>query len=256
MNRLAELLESAPVGGRRRGEDRRIGMVLLDLDRFKVVNESLGHAAGDALLIEVGRRLVRAARSTDTVTRLGSDEFGILLGPVRSAREAERVATRIEHALAEPFDLDGQEVSVGVSIGLTVGRVGETHAGDLLKEAEIALHRAKADPLRSVIVFDPDMRAQTLDRATMEHDLRRAIDRGELRLHYQPLVSLDTGSMVGIEALAALAAPGSRARAAARRSSRLRRRPGQILPDRALGARDRVRTGSRLAATIPGRRRR
>jgi diguanylate cyclase (GGDEF)-like protein len=199
LNRLAELLE-VPRGERARPK-RRVGMILLDLDRFKVVNESLGHAAGDLLLVEVGRRLQRAARSTDTVARLGSDEFGVLLGPVRSAREAERVATRIERLLAEPFDLDGRDLSVGVSVGLAIGSVGDTAAGDLLKEAEIALHRAKADPLRSVIAFDPEMRAQTLDRATMEHDLRRAIDRDELVLHYQPLVSLDRGAIAGMEAL-------------------------------------------------------
>ena len=199
LNRLAELLEVPPgEGGQTKG---RIGMILLDLDRFKVVNESLGHDAGDLLLVEVGRRLQHAARSTDTVARLGSDEFGVLLGPVRSAREAERVAARIERLLAEPFDLDGREVSVGVSAGLAIGHPGETRPGDLLKEAEIALHRAKADPLRSVILFDPEMRAQTLDRATMEHDLRRAIERDELVLHYQPLVSLERGEIVGMEAL-------------------------------------------------------
>ena len=100
-----------------------------------------------------------------------------------------------------PFDLDGQEVTVGASLGLAVGRPATTYAGDLLKEAEIALHRAKVDPVRKFVMFDPEMRAETLDRATLEHDLRRAIERSELRVHYQPLVDLDTGAVVGIEAL-------------------------------------------------------
>ncbi|MGZ8620613.1 MAG: GAF domain-containing protein, partial [Actinomycetota bacterium] len=212
LTRLAEQLEAgggvpgSPSGAtratnRRRGTAARVALILLDLDRFKVVNESLGHAAGDLLLAEVGRRLVGAARSTDTVARLGSDEFGILLGAVRSDREAERVASRIELAIAEPFDLDGREVNVGASIGLALGPIGQTYPGDLLKQAEIALHRAKVDPVRSTVLFDPEMHAQTLDRATLEHDLRRAIERSELRLHYQPLVELETGRVIGMEAL-------------------------------------------------------
>ncbi len=218
LSRLSELVEvapaanseeSAPVAEDRspagsppsRGGGSRIGMILLDIDRFKIVNESLGHAAGDALLIEAARRLAGAARRSDTVARLGSDEFGILLAPLRSAREAERVAARVERVLARPFDLEGQQVAVGVSIGLAVGRLHGTQAADMLKEAEIALHRAKADPVRSMVVFDPGMRAETMDRAFLEQDLRRAIERAELRLHYQPLVDLQSGEIVGLEAL-------------------------------------------------------
>ena len=202
LSRLAEQVGGAPgAHGRRRATGTRVALILLDLDRFKVVNESLGHAAGDQLLVQVGERLVTAARSTDTVARLGSDEFGILLGPVRSVREAERVASRIEAAIAEPFDLDGTEVTVGASMGIAVGSAALPHPFDLLKQAEIALHRAKADPVRKIVLFDPEMHAQTLDRATLEHDLRRAIERSELRLHYQPLVDLDTGAVLGMEAL-------------------------------------------------------
>jgi diguanylate cyclase (GGDEF)-like protein len=178
-----------------------VALILLDLDRFKVVNESLGHAAGDLLLTEVGRRLLAAARATDTVARLGSDEFGILLGPVRGVREAERVATRIAVSLAGVFDLDGNEVSIGASIGIAIGSATLGHPFNLLKQAEIALHRAKADPVRKVILFDPEMHAQALDRVSLEHDLRGAVERGELRLHYQPLVNLPSGEVVGMEAL-------------------------------------------------------
>jgi Amt family ammonium transporter len=201
LNRLAEQLEATRRTAGRRGTGARIALILLDLDRFKVVNESLGHAAGDLLLMQVGHRLVTAARSTDTIARLGSDEFGILLGAVRSVREAELIAARIEAAIAAPFDLDGQEVSVGASLGLAVGRAAASYPGDLLKEAEMALHRAKMDPVRGTVLFDPEMRAQTLERATLEHDLRRAIERSELRLHYQPLVDLATGRVDGLEAL-------------------------------------------------------
>jgi Amt family ammonium transporter len=200
--RLAEQMEAAGrEEGRRRASRSRVALVLLDLDRFKVVNESLGHAAGDILLTEVGRRLVAAARSTDTVARLGSDEFGVLLGPVRSVREAERVAGRIETSLAGVFDLGGNEVSVGASIGIAIGSVTLPHPFDLLKQAEIALHRAKADPVRKVILFDPEMHVEALDRVSLEHDLRGAIERSELRLHYQPLVSLIDGEIRGMEAL-------------------------------------------------------
>jgi diguanylate cyclase (GGDEF)-like protein len=202
LNRLAEQVEGAArEQGRRRPGACRVALILLDLDRFKVVNESLGHAAGDQLLAQVGERLIAAARSTDTVARLGSDEFGILLGPVRGVREAERVASRIEAAIAGPFDLAGTDVSVGASMGIAIGSATLAHPFDLLKEAEIALHRAKADPIRKVVLFDPAMHAQTLDRATLEHDLRRAIERSELRLHYQPLVDLETGTVLGMEAL-------------------------------------------------------
>ncbi len=202
LNCLAEQMEGAARElGRRGATQSRVALILLDLDRFKVVNESLGHRAGDLLLTQVGERLLTAARSTDTVARLGSDEFGILLGPVRSVREAERVAARIEASLAGTFDLEGNEVSVGASMGIAIGSATLAHPFDLLKQAEIALHRAKADPIRKVILFDPEMHAQTLDRVTLEHDLRRAVERSELRLHYQPLVGLVTGEVLGMEAL-------------------------------------------------------
>lgn len=202
LNRLAELLQPEgrpPAVGRPTGP--RVALILLDLNRFKLVNESLGNSAGDQLLVNVAQRLVAAARSTDTVARLGSDEFGVLLGTIRSIREAQRVAARIERELAPPFDLDGQEVQISASAGLAIGRTLATYPNDLLREAEIALHRSKADPSLGTVLYDPEMRAQTVERAALEHDLRRAIERQELRLHYQPLVDLGTGSVVGMEAL-------------------------------------------------------
>ncbi|MFN8628750.1 MAG: EAL domain-containing protein [Chloroflexota bacterium] len=202
LNRMAEQLQpDGRTTAVSRSSGSRVALVLLDLDRFKVVNETLGHAAGDLLLVGVAQRLVAAARTTDTVARLGSDEFGVLLGAVRSVREAERVAARIQRELALPFDLDGQDVEIGASAGLAIGRTLTTYPNDLLREAEIALHRAKADGAGGTVLFDPEMRAQTVERASLEHDLRRAIERHELRLHYQPLVDLSTGAIVGVEAL-------------------------------------------------------
>jgi EAL domain-containing protein (putative c-di-GMP-specific phosphodiesterase class I) len=116
-------------------------------------------------------------------------------------REAERVAARIERELAVPFDLAGQEVPITASLGLAIGPVLTTYPNVLLREAEVALHRSKADPAVWTVMFDPEMHAQSVERATLEHDLRRAIERSELRLHYQPLVNLATGEMVGVEAL-------------------------------------------------------
>ncbi len=204
LNRLSELLQPEGrvlPGGRGRSSGSRVALVLIDLDRFTLVNETLGHTTGDLLLAGVAERVVAAARTTDTVARLGSDEFGVLLGTVRSVREAERVAQRIERELAAPFDLDGQEVQITASLGLAIGRTLDTYPNDLLREAEIALHRSKADSALGTVLFDPEMRAQTLERAELEHDLRRAIERNELLLHYQPLVSLESGVVVGMEAL-------------------------------------------------------
>ncbi|HEY5630201.1 MAG TPA: diguanylate cyclase, partial [Candidatus Limnocylindrales bacterium] len=202
-NRLAELLQPGgrtgaratgatanPGGGHGRGRasGSRVALLLIDIDRFTLVNETLGHDAGDQLLTDVGQRLISAARTTDTVARLGSDEFGVLLGTVRSVREAERVAARIERELAVPFELAGQEVPITASLGLAIGATLTTYPNVLLREAEVALHRSKADPAVWTVLFDPEMHTQSVERATLEHDLRRAIERSELRLHYQPLV--------------------------------------------------------------------
>ena len=148
--------------GPRRTASRRGGTtagsrcILLDLDRFKVINESLGHAAGDVLLARSAERLLGAARPTDTVARLGSDEFGILLGPgAQRPRGGARRVRGSRPPSRAPFDLDGREVFVGASLGIAVGRRRRRTADDLLKQAEIALHRAKADPIRHDVLFDP-----------------------------------------------------------------------------------------------------
>ncbi len=193
-------LAGAP-GQRRPPSRAMIALIILDLDRFTMVNESLGHVAGDQLLAQVGRRLVGAARPSDLVARVGSDEFGIVLEHVRGPRDAERAATRLAAALARPFNLGGRLVTIEASLGLAVARPSDGSPADLLREADIALHRSKTDPIRSLVTFDPAMRAESLELATMEHDLRHAIERSELRLHYQPLVRLVDGTVTGVEAL-------------------------------------------------------
>ena len=178
-----------------------IGFILLDLDRFKVINESLGHAAGDRLLEAVGRRLEECIRPGDTVARFGGDEFAILLDTVRDVDEARRVAERIESVLQSPFDLDGRETFVEASMGITIGRSGGNDPGELLRDAEVALYRAKADAMTRHAVFEPGMGHVSVERLELENDLRRAVERDELRLHYQPLVDLATNRIVGLEAL-------------------------------------------------------
>jgi diguanylate cyclase (GGDEF)-like protein len=178
-----------------------VAVVLLDLDRFKVINESLGHAAGDRLLARVGERLSGAVRPGDTVARFGGDEMAILLNPVGGFDDARAVAERLNGALRPPFELEDREWFVSASFGVAVGDPGRHHAGELLRKAEIAMVRAKADASRRVVMFEPSMDDQAIGLATLEAELRRAIERHELRVHFQPIVELDGGAVVGVEAL-------------------------------------------------------
>ncbi len=193
--RMTELLDPAA------DDPHAIAVILLDVDRFKVVNESLGHDAGDALLAAVGRRVEAALRPGDTVTRFGGDEFGIVLDPIADDAEARRVAERIAAALKAPFDIDGRDWFISASMGIAVGEPGNARPGDLLREAEIALVRAKGDSTLRHRVFEPAMSEATRERVDLENDLRRALVRGELRLYYQPIVDLASARIVGVEAL-------------------------------------------------------
>jgi len=185
----------------RENDSQPIALILLDLDRFKVINESLGHAVGDALLVAVGDRLQRCIRPGDTVARFGGDEFAIILDGIGGVDEARRTADRILADLREPFDLGDREWYVNASLGIAMAWPGQATPGDAFREAEVALVRAKASPGPRYVLFEPEMSAATLERVELENDLRRALDRDELRLHYQPLVDLATDRIVGLEAL-------------------------------------------------------
>ena len=195
-DRIAHALASSRPDG-----PESIGVILLDLDRFKVINETLGHAVGDRLLVAVGQRLVACLRPGDTVARFGGDEFGIILDEVADSDEAHRIAERIGAELRAPFSLGDREWFISASLGIALGRPGRATPDEMLREAEIAMVRAKADPANRYALFEPSMTRQTIERIDLENDLRRGIERGELRLHYQPLVDLATDRIVGFEAL-------------------------------------------------------
>jgi diguanylate cyclase (GGDEF)-like protein len=175
-----------------------VTVLFLDLDRFKVVNDSLGHAAGDELLVAVAGRLKGCLRKAETAARLGGDEFAVLLQESRERDEGPRVAERMLAALRDPFMLHGNEVFITASIGIATGR---EEADDLLRNADVAMYRAKATGKDRHEVFEPGMHAAAVARLELEGDLQRALERDELILNYQPLVSLGTGGVLGVEAL-------------------------------------------------------
>ncbi len=183
------------------GAPEAIAVVLLDLDRFKIINESVGHAAGDQLLVAVGQRLAGFLRPGDTIARFAGDEFGVILDPVADQAEARQLVGRLLAALQAPFALSGRDWFIGASVGIAIGRPGQTTPADLLREAEIARVRAEADPTHRHALFEPAMGSTTLERIDLENDLRRGIERGELRLHYQPIIDLASERVVGFEAL-------------------------------------------------------
>ena len=180
----------------------RTAVLFLDLDRFKLVNDGLGHAAGDAVLKAVGDRLAGGLRASDTVARLGGDEFGILLEDVTSVTEATSTAQRVLTSLTQPLDLDGREVSVRASIGVALDQIGDdVTADELLRDADTAMYRAKANGRGGLAVFEPSMLAHQLARLELDAELRSAVERGELFVVYQPIVDLTTGRIAAVEAL-------------------------------------------------------
>ncbi|HKH39999.1 MAG TPA: EAL domain-containing protein [Rubrobacter sp.] len=187
---------------RRRQNSREVGVLFMDLDGFKTINDSLGHEAGDRLLVTVAERLRNRLRSEDVLARFGGDEFAVLLEDTAGASEAIRVAQRIAEDLREPFTVDDFQVSLSTSIGITLGTA---HANDdperMLREADSAMYRAKEQGPGRYAVFDPAMQARAQERLELEAELRRALEQEEFVLYYQPEVSLHDGKMVGFEAL-------------------------------------------------------
>jgi predicted signal transduction protein with EAL and GGDEF domain len=205
----------------KRQNNYHFAVLFLDLDRFKIINDSLGHLAGDQLIVEIARRLTACLRRTDlvarneeedakasplpngdeTIARLGGDEFTILLEDIHDNSDPVRVAERIQIALNKPFVLAGQEVVTTVSIGIALSTTGYTLAQDILRDADIAMYRAKSLGKDRYEVFDQAMHASVVARLQLEGDLRRALERHEFRLYYQPIVSLASKKIQGFEAL-------------------------------------------------------
>jgi diguanylate cyclase (GGDEF)-like protein/PAS domain S-box-containing protein len=185
----------------RRANEAPFAVLFLDLDRFKTVNDSLGHLVGDQLLVAVAKKLERCLRPNDTIARLGGDEFTILLDPLHEPQDASDVAERLQQALAEPIPIEGHEVFTSVSIGVALSSAGYTRPEELLRDADTAMYQAKLRGKARYVVFDPTMHTDVLELLQLESDLRRALERAELRVHYQPIVSLYTEQVVGFEAL-------------------------------------------------------
>ena len=193
---------------RRERTHARVAVLFLDLDRFKLVNDGLGHAAGDAVLRAVGERLRSTRRASDTVARLGGDEFGILVDEVDGVDEAGRVAQVVFEALSSALPFDGRTVSVRASIGLALDRGSETSSADeLLRDADTAMYRAKANGRGCLAIFEPSMLAVQLARLELDVELREALERNQFELRYQPIVDLSTGAIVEVEALVRWAHP-------------------------------------------------
>jgi diguanylate cyclase (GGDEF)-like protein len=188
-------------------EAEGVAVVFVDIDNFKTINDSLGHQAGDALLVEVARRLSSCAPAGATAARLSGDEFTLLVNSPPDGSAASLVAEHVAEALHRPLVLEDREVVVSASLGLAVGTPGQDQPVDLLRRADLALYRAKADGKARWAIFDADLEAEALRRLEIELDLRQAVDRGELRLHFQPVVELVDGRIAEVEALIRWAHP-------------------------------------------------
>lgn len=205
IDRLGRLIKHS-----KRRKDHLFAVLFMDLDGFKMINDSLGHLAGDQLLVGVASRLEKCLRSSDTVARLGEtftvarlggDEFTILLDDIKGPDDANRAAERLMKALAPPFFVAGKEIFTSISIGIALGNTAYEEPEDMLRDADTAMYRAKSLGKARFEVFDADMRASVMARLQLETDMRRALERNEFRNFYQPIVALDSGHVVGFEAL-------------------------------------------------------
>lgn len=196
MERLGQALERA-----RRKSGDMCAILMLDMDRFKMINDSMGHLYGDRMLNAFARRLEVFIPPGTTLSRLGGDEFCMLVEDLGDFSRATILADRLQDILSQPFELDGQEVYAAASVGIAVGTGKENSPEDLLRDAETAMHRAKAAGKGRYEVFDVSMHTKVVHLLTLETDLRKALERGEFRLHYQPIVSLQDSSLKGFEAL-------------------------------------------------------
>lgn len=196
IERLETVVQAA-----RLSPDRQFAVLFLDLDRFKNVNDSLGHLAGDHLLVSIARRLEACVKPGDLIARFGGDEFAVLLEGVRDSREVETVAECVLRDLPVPITLWGHNVFTTGTIGIAMSTIGYGDATEVLRDADTAMYHAKAQGGASYVVFDAEMRVRAVARLRMESDLRNALEHGEFRVRYQPIVSLADGAITGFEAL-------------------------------------------------------
>ncbi|MGD8378699.1 MAG: EAL domain-containing protein [Gammaproteobacteria bacterium] len=197
---FVEHLDQA-MGRARRSVGYMFSVLFLDLDRFKLVNDSLGHSVGDELLVNFAERLRKAVRPGDVAARLGGDEFAVLVDDMAEPGEAVQVADRIQESLGTPFDVGGQHIFASVSIGIARSAERYSSGDELLRDADIAMYSAKEFGGGRHKMFDTDMHVVMISRLQLETDLRLALERGEMRLYYQPVVRLSDGSLLGFEAL-------------------------------------------------------
>jgi diguanylate cyclase (GGDEF)-like protein len=184
-----------------RHPDYAFAVILLNLDRFKLVNDSLGHGLGDELLVKVANRLKSCLRASDTCARWGGDEFAVLLEYIADSQDAIKAVERMQTQLKQPIELNGHKVTVDVSIGIILSTLDYQHPEDLLRDADTAMFRAKALGRGQYVIFTQEMHAQTLALLHLENDLQRAIERQQFFLVYQPIVDLRTNCLRGFEAL-------------------------------------------------------
>ncbi len=196
MERISQALKR-----QHRTPDYQFALLFIDLDRFKIINDSLGHIVGDQLLVAIAHLLENCVRTSDTVARLGGDEFTILLDDIQGIEDAIHVAERILETLKMPFQVGEHSVFTGSSIGIAHNSVQYDEATLLLRDADIAMYRAKSLGKGCFVVFSPEMHAQTLSLLKLERDLRSAVDRQEFVLHYQPIIDLQTGDLTDVEVL-------------------------------------------------------
>jgi diguanylate cyclase (GGDEF)-like protein len=197
---FTELLK-AEIESSNRSTDHLFAVLFLDLDRFKNVNDSLGHTFGDLLLVAFAERLERTLRPVDTLARFGGDEFAILLSGITDTTDAVRVAERIHAELSLPFDLDRSSAFATASIGIALSSSGYDRPDDILRDADIAMYRAKENGKARYEMFDHDMHARAVTRLQLESDLRQAVEQKQFAVYYQPIMSLETGRLAGFEAL-------------------------------------------------------
>ncbi len=196
---LRDRIEHALARAGRRGAS--VALLVADIDRFKLINESLGHDGGDRLLVAVAERLTELLRPGDTVARMGGDEFALLCEDISGYHEAAGIASRVVGAFEKPFGVQGADLSMTASVGVAVGALAGPAPELLLRDADVAMYRAKDGGRDRYEVFDETMLADATSRLSVENDLRRGIADGQLRLYYQPIVHLDTGAIAGFEAL-------------------------------------------------------